>query len=60
MHRECFGTAHLLRPDQLQGTLGVWRYLAEGHWLYRMWCALVDSLVLDLCSRRVEVVVQRM
>ena len=54
-----FSTAHLLRPGQLQGTLGVWSYLVEGHWLYRMWCALVNSLVLDLCSRRAEVV-QRM
>ena len=28
----------------------------EGHWLHRMWCALVDSLVLDLRSRGTEVV----
>ena len=35
---------------------GVWSYLTEGHWLHRMWCTLVDSLVLNLCSGGAEVV----
>ena len=49
----------LLRPGQLRGTPGIWSYLAEECWLHHMWCALVDSLVPDLHSGRVEVV-QRM
>ena len=35
---------------------GVRSYLMEGCWLHRMWCALVDSQVLDLRSRGTEVV----
>ena len=35
---------------------GVQSYLTEGHWLYHMWCTLVDSLVPDLCCGGAEVV----
>ena len=28
----------------------------EGHWLHRMWCTLVNSLVPDLRNRGMEVV----
>ena len=31
-------------------------YLTEEHWLHRMWCALVNSLVPDLRSRGAEIV----
>ena len=43
-------TRSTLRNSRVQS------YLTEGHWLHHMWCALVDSLVLDLCSEGAEVV----
>ena len=49
----------LLRPDQLRGTPVSGVTLTEGRWLHRMWCALVDSQVLDLSIGGAEVV-QRM